>query len=154
MAKSPIANSFDKNILKTIDLFSYKFFAVMTNPDIKCVCVRDGTSQPDPTCKKCLGLGFKIKIKEIEGASQESNIPATMRPGGKFLITKNYYIKEKIPLRADDLIVDDGEVYFVYEKLKMISFEGKFVYGKFSCIKKKLDTLMFLKNFNEIIGGV
>ena len=144
--------TFDSSILKVIEKLSYEFFVVNLNPEVKCVCIKDATAQADPTCKKCLGTGFKIKIKQVTGASQDSGIPQTIKAGNQFIIAKNYYIKNDYVLNNDDIIVDNDEVYFVYQKSNLTSFKGNKVYQKCSCIIKKLDSISFMKNFNEIVG--
>ena len=144
--------SFDENILKIIDKLSYEFFVIRLNKDIKCVCIKEGSNQPDPGCKRCLGTGYKIKIKLIDGASQETTIPQTFRTTAKFIVARNYYIKTKYPVEMDDIIVDGDDVFFIYEKANSISFKGNKVYQKCSAITKKLDSKLFLRNFNEIVG--
>lgn len=145
-------NSFDKNILNIIEKFSYKFFVVIRDLNVKCTCLSHGSTQADPACKRCLGTGYKIKIKEIEGASQESNVPETIRPSGGFIIARNYYIKEGTRLKLDDLIIDGDEAWTIYQANNNTSFKGNDVYRKYATIPKKSDTTIFLKNFNEMVG--
>jgi hypothetical protein len=147
-------NNFDENILKIIEKFSYKFFVVITDHDVKCTCLNGGTTQADPACKKCLGTGFKIKIKEVEGASTESGAPKTIRGSGGFIVAKSFYIKSEynIELNLDDIIVDGNEVYIVYQGSEKTSFHGQKVYKKYTGIPKKTDATILLKNFNKIVG--
>lgn len=154
--------NFNEQIINIIEKLSHKFHVILINQNIKCTCMKEGTSQADPACKKCLGTGNKIKIKEVEGVCQESGIPPTMRAGGTFLIGKNFYIKynNKVEIKMDDLIVDDGNVYFMYQKTdlngfgELTNFGGHKIYQKCAGVEKKLDKPVFLKNFYEIIGGV
>jgi len=146
-------NSFDRSVLRIIERFSYKFFVVIKNEDVKCTCLNHGTNQADPKCKKCLGTGYKIKIKEVEGASQDSNVPETVRPTSGFITARNYYIKSsEVELGLDDIIVDGDSVWSVYQLNDKTSFHGNQVYRKYATVPKKSDKSIFLKNFNEIVG--
>lgn len=143
---------FDRNILKIIKKFEHEFFIVQQDFDIDCVCVNYDTKQADPGCKKCLGTGHKIKIRKIRGASQDSTIPNTARPVNELFVAKSYYIKTECKMYKDNIIVDNDEIYFVYQPRNATAFEGRTVYQKVMAISKKLDSKVFLKNFYEIIG--
>jgi hypothetical protein len=145
-------NNFDENILKIIEKFSYKFFVVITDHNVKCTCLNGGTTQADPACKKCLGTGFKIKIKEVEGASVESGVPKTIRGSGGFQVAKNFYTKFGIDLNLDDVIVDGNDMWIIYQISDKTGFHGEKVYKKYTAVSKKTDSVIFLKNFNEIVG--
>lgn len=145
-------DSFNDNILKIIEKFSYKFFVVIADHKVKCTCLSGGSAQADPACKRCLGTGYKIKIKEVEGASQGSGAPKTIRGSGGFLIARNYYMKSGTNLSLDDIIVDGDDVWFIYQSEDKTSFHGEKVYKKYTAISKKTDVPIFLENFNKIVG--
>lgn len=142
------------NILNIIEKFSYKFFVVKQDFNVKCVCIKEGSNQPDPNCPKCLGTGYKIKIYKIKGASKDSGVPANMRNNTQLVVAKEFYITSSFELSNDDIIIDqDDEIYFVYQSQLFKGFEGKKVYRKYICVPKKLDTKVFMKNFKSLIGG-
>jgi hypothetical protein len=143
---------FDENILEMIRKFSHKFYVVNVDQDVACICINNDTKQPDPNCKKCLGTGNKIKIKRVDGAWRNSNIPPTIRGSADVTIARLYYLKCKYPIKNEDIIVDENEVYNVYKTQLFTSFEGKHVYYRCLTIPKKLDPAAFMKNFNQIIG--
>lgn len=144
-------NSFDKNVLRIIDKLSYNFFLVQQNKNIRCTCQKIGTGQALPGCPRCLGTGYKIKIREAYGASQESTMPATVREQGAFVIARNYYINYDYHIDNDNIIVDDGEVFFVYQQNELRGFHGQKVYQKCLSMKKKTDVTAFLEAFNKIV---
>lgn len=145
------AERFNKGILDIIKTCSYEFYIINRNLDIQCTCVSHATKQADATCGKCLGTGYKITIKKIRGAAQDSQLPATFR-GGNFLIARNYYIPSTEKLLEEDLIVDNGSVFMAFEYQENISIKGTIPYRKISATKKKFDTKTFFSNFNRIIA--
>lgn len=148
-----MAERFNKAVLKIIDMMSHPFFIVQQDFDVKCTCVTDTTVHADPACPRCLGTGFKIKIREIDGASQDTDIPAAMRAGMEIIIARNYYVPAKWGgFKKDNIIVDGDKVLFVYQPWEGRSFKNELVYHKLISITKKLDTKVFLQNFNAIVG--
>lgn len=145
-------NTFNKNIERIMDLLDHEFYVVYLNKAVRCTCIHQGTSQAEPTCKKCLGTGFKIKIRKVRGVCQDSSIPSTIRNTTGFVISRNYYVKTKDRLNNDDIIVDDNSVWFIFQGPDYASFGGKQVFQKCSVMPKKLDPDMFFKNFNQIVG--
>lgn len=145
-------DGFNDKVYEILDKFSYDVFIIQHNKDFKCTCVNFNTNQADPNCPKCLGMGYKIKIRKIKAASQETTIPSTMKPTNTIMIAKNYYIKSMYPVRENNIIVDDDEIYYVYKKSLNNSFHGEKVYQKCLCPVKKLDSKIFMQNFNKIIG--
>lgn len=143
---------FNRNIINIIKKFSYPFFVIQQDKNVKCSCVNYDTKEADPGCKKCLGLGYKIKIKKIKGACQESDIPSTTRPSNEILISKEYYIDCKYPVFDDNVIVDGEQVLFIYKSQAFRSFKGEKIYQKCSVQKKKFDSKVLLQNFHEIVG--
>lgn len=144
-------DSFDQNILAIIEKLAYPFFLVRQNLSIKCTCTKAGTGQPLSGCPRCLGTGFKIKIVEIRGASQESTMPTTMREGSGFVIAKSYYVSHDYPIAKDNIIVDGDQCYFVYQKNDLTSFHGNKVYQKCLGMAKKTDVEQFMSAFNKIV---
>ena len=134
--------AFNQGILNIIDLMKYPVYIIKKDHNIKCICNKTGTSQSDPKCPKCLGF-----------ACNETGSPSTMRNATAFVTSRNYYIPSNITLANDDIIVDNNEPWFVIQSSEYKSFNGESVYSKYSCMNKKLDSNIFIKNFNKIIGS-
>jgi hypothetical protein len=141
-----------KGILDVIEKFSYDFYIVKQDPKVLCTCIKAGTNQPDPTCKKCLGLGNKIKIKKAHGASNEIQIPQGARIGEGLVRAKSYYFKYDVALGMNDLIIDGDEVFYVFRSENGKGFHGEPCLEKVMAVSKKFDQAVQLKNFYEIIG--
>ena len=107
-------DQFGLNILGIIEKMSYDFYLIKPNARVQCKCVDYATKQADPACPLCLGTGCKIIIKVIHGASVDTNIASTANQSGNTVIARNYYVKMSCDIGYDDIIVDDGEVYYVY----------------------------------------
>jgi len=146
-------DSFENQISHIIDLFNHSFFIVQQDFNIACDCVDFNTKDPDPNCKKCLGTGNKIKIKKIFGVRQDTTVPSTLRPSNSFFVAKNYYTNEQqIKIKKDNIIVDGDEILYVYQIQNHNSYKGKRVFQKSLAVTKKINSDVFLENFNSIIG--
>ena len=143
---------FNDGIMNIIKMHSYYFYIVQRNTDISCTCVTHSTSQASPECPKCLGTGFKITVRKIKGAAQDTMLPTTFR-SDNFLVARNYFISDKYKMAEDDLIIDKDVIYRVFEAQELISLEGTIPYRKVSSIKKKFDSKVLLKNLQNIIDG-
>lgn len=147
-------NSYNKNILRIIDQYSYKFYLVHPNKEIDCKCINFDTKEPDSACKYCLSTGKRITIKSIKGAHQETAIPSTARNLEDIVIARNYYVPYKYKVSKDDLIVDDEDVFTVYAVQDEISFHGEKLFQKCLTYSKKIESIVLIKNFKEIMGGI
>lgn len=150
--KESTKHLFNRGIENIIELLDHEIYVVYLNKHIKCTCLQEGTSQPKPGCKRCLGTGYKIKIRKCMAACQDSSVPSTMRNTSGFVISRNYYVKSKDRLNNDDIIIDGNDIYFLFQGPDYASFDGKQVYQKCSAMPKKLDSEEFFANFNSIVG--
>lgn len=148
-------NRFNENVEKMIDLFAYQFYIVHPDKNVKCTCVDVTTKNPDPECPTCLGTGCKIYIRKIEGVYQDSAVSDNMVSKGasNMILGRNYYTKAKYPIYQDDIIVDDGEIFFVFVSKDQKSFQNKTVFSKSTSYAKKFNSEAFMANFNKIVGG-
>ncbi len=150
--RQKVKNDFNRGIEKILELLDFEFYIVYLDKNVSCTCLMEGTSQPDPNCEKCLGTGHKIKIRKVHGALQESDVPTTMKPNNNFLITRNYYVKSKVEIENDDLIIDEYGAWQVYQKKDHFSFDGELVFQKCTAVPKRMDQKTFVSNFNKLIG--
>ena len=144
--------SFNKGVKRIIELLDYEFFIVLADQNIKCTCIEAGTGQANPACPKCLGTGCKIKIRKTRGAVQDSSIPTTTRATTDFIVSRNYYILNSFEINRDDIIIDKDGPWNIFQLTENRSFDGEEQFKKCSCVPKKMDTTLFMKNFNKIVG--
>ena len=146
--------AFNNGIKKVIHKFEYPFYIVQQDFNIDCVCKDYTTKQGNPTCKKCLGLGHKIKIKQIRGASQDRR--GTFKNTGLMenSLSTVYYIDSKYTVFEDNIIVDDNEVFVIYRLERKKSSNKEEIYRKILAHYLKGNPKLFLKNFKELIKGV
>lgn len=144
--------TFNRNIERIMELLDHEIYVVYLDKSVTCTCLHPGTSQPEAGCKKCLGTGFKIKIRKALATSQESSVPSTIRNTTGFVISRNYYIKSKDRLNNDDIVIDGTDIWFAFQAPDYASFDGVYIYQKCSCMPKKLDAKIFFENFNKIVG--
>lgn len=150
--KEATKSLFNKNIEKIMALLDHEIYVVYLDKTVKCTCLHEGTSQPDAACKKCLGTGYKIKIRKCMAVCQNTSVPTTIRNTTGFVIARNYYVRASDSLKNDDIIVDGEGVYFLFQGPEFASFDGQYIFQKCSAMPKKLDTEDFLINFNQIVG--
>lgn len=144
---------FHDMIIKTIETCSYKFYLVQQDFDVACTCTEHSTKQADYKCKNCLGTGYKIRIKTLEGASQdELKGGATLGERSARLI-KNYFMKPKFKLTEKNLIIDDDTVFYVHRIQKRRGFDGEYVYQEVMAAKQTNYHNTILNNFKEILNN-
>lgn len=146
---------FHQRIKETIEECAYEFFLVHPIEEVSCTCINHTTKQPDPKCGKCLGTGFKIRIKKIKGASNEvpANVGASRNIKGSAVDAegRTYFIDEKYHICRNDIFVDGQEVFYAYRKYRMKAFGGTSTHFEVEAIPKRNDTAVFVENFNKIM---
>ena len=145
-------DSFNNSIDDILDIMSHDAFWIHLYQDVKCTCIDHTSQNPDPKCKKCLGTGCKIKIVKVQTTTDDVDNKAMLTLGERIVMHKIFYLKADWELSLNDLIVEDGDVYYVFQKIEGHSFHEHHVFNKYICPHKKLDSQIFLKNFNEIVG--
>lgn len=119
---------------------------------MKCKCVNPTSKEPDLNCKLCLGLGYKIKIFKVTGASRESKEFEALRAEFPTVTPKIFYIKNKIFIEKQDLIVDKENIYSVYATQFHRGLNGKFKFTRCVCPTLKMNNKQILKNFKEVLN--
>lgn len=146
-------NSFDKGILNILNKVSYEMFVIQQEFTIECSCVDFTTKQAKDNCPKCLGTGKKIRIKKVMGASQNRKTSFRVVNVGETATTSAYYLKADIPIYQDNILVNGTDVDIVQRVEKLRSNHLVPVYFKCVASPKKVNTRIFLQNFNKIIGS-
>ena len=106
--------SYDSFAQDVMDNWSYDFWVIKRIEGIDCKCTDNTSKEPSTTCKLCLGLGKKIKIQRVKGASRETKEFESLRAEFPTVTPKIFYIKTKFPINKQDLIVDEEDIYTVY----------------------------------------
>ena len=143
-----IEHSFAQEV---IDSWHYKFWVVKKISSVQCKCVDPITKQPKLNCKSCLGLGYKIKIFQVEGASRESREFEALRAEFPTVTPKIFYIKNKLFITKDDLIMDEENLYRVYAIQYHRGLNGEFKFTRCVCPSQKFNNKQIIKNFKEIL---
>lgn len=143
--------NFNKSIKKIIRELDYVFYVVQQDESISCTCINQTTLQADPNCEKCLGTGYKIKIKKVKGVGQDTGSPEVQRTSQGLVIGKQYYLEYKYHIAQNNIIVDEDEAFNVFKVSLFKSFDGEKIYRQCLTIPKKLDNNSFMKNFHKLI---
>lgn len=136
----------------SIDKYSYKFWVIKKVHDVKCKCVDATTKEADPNCKICLGLGYKLRIYRVKGASRESKEFETIKSDNVSVTPKVFYVKTKLYIDKSDVIVDEEDAYSVYARQYHRGINGEFKFTRCVCPNMKHNRNKFLKNFKELLN--
>ena len=131
-------------------MLQYDMWLVSPDKHIDCVCKNYDTRQGNRLCPRCLGTGYKIKIKKIKGVRQ----PGTVSSSGMGVTTETgiYFFKEDYHLKDDDLIIWNDEIEQITKTERYCSDAQKPVYYRCETKPKKTDNKVFLNNFYRAIG--
>ena len=144
---------FEKSFAQeVIDNWSYKFWVVKKVDNMKCKCVDPTSKEPDPKCKLCLGLGYKIKIYRVIGASRETTEFESLRAEFPTVTPKIFYIKSKLFVDKQDLIIDEENVYSIYATQFHRGLNGEFKFTRCICPTLKMGNAAVLQNFKEVLN--
>lgn len=143
----------NKGIMNIIDMYANDQYVVNRDENVRCTCTEHSTSQADIHCPRCLGTGYKITIRKIKVATQDTKLPSTSFKGNSLIVTRNFFVPRKYLIQKDDIIVSYGIPFFVVEIQEMFSLEGSIPYNKATAIKKQFDANIFMSNFKNIITG-
>lgn len=137
---------------EVIDTWSYDFWVVKKINNTKCKCVDPTSKEPNPKCKLCLGLGYKIKIYKVTGASRETTEFESLRAEFPTVTPKIFYIKNKLFIDKQDLIIDKENIYSIYAIQFHRGLNGEFKFTRCVCPTLKLDNKAVLQNFKELLN--
>lgn len=141
------AKKFNNNVYRIMDMMSYKMFVINVDYKSPCTCLNYDTKQGDPDCKKCLSIGYRIKVKRVEGASMSSTLGNSQREIRDMVLGNLYFIKKKYDINRNDYIIDDQNIFHVTDKRMVKSFNGSHKYNKYLTTKKKHNSEKMLNNF-------
>lgn len=135
-----------------IERYSYSFYLIKKVKGISCTCTNNISKEADPNCKRCLGLGTKIKIYKVKGASRETKEYEATKSENTSATPKIFYILGNQYVNKDDVIVDSENVYKVYTMQHHRGEQGKQEFTRCVCPNNKYNKILFLKNFKELLN--
>lgn len=137
---------------EVIDTWDYDFFVIKKIESMTCKCVDPTNKIPKVDCKLCLGLGKKIKIYRVKGASRESREFEAIRAEFPTATPKIFYVKDKLFIELSDLIVDKEDLYTVFAKQHHRGINGEFKFTRCVCPTLKNGKIQVYKNFKELLN--
>lgn len=120
----------------------------------RCLCLKPGSSEPDHTCKKCLGTGYRIKIRKAKAVIQDSNLVTTVRPSTESVVAKDCYLLAEHQIAIEDMIISNQHVLIINEIKEYRSKDNEVIYNRCFSVNKKYYNEIFRENFNAIIKKV
>jgi hypothetical protein len=135
-----------------IDRYGYYQYIVKLNKSLLCECVNPSTKEADPYCKKCLGTGHHIKIIKVFGASREGREYESDRTQAFAVTPKIFYFKGNLNIGKDDILIDSENVYIIYSYQHHRGVKGHQAFTRCVCPDLKLNKMIFLKMFKEVLN--
>ena len=145
-------NNIESIAQEVIDSWDYDFWVVKQITQVECKCVDLTTNQAKINSKHCLGLGYKIKIYKAKGASRESKEFEALRAEFPTVTPKIFYIKSKMFIEKQDLIIDEEGVYTVYATQFHRGLNGEYKFTRCVCPNQKFGKNYVIKNFKELLN--
>lgn len=141
----------NRTVTKLIDRYGYWFYVVRCVPETECSCVDHTTRAADPTCKKCLGTGHKIKISKVFGSIRENKERESETVIQVNATPKIAYIKGMFRVHKDDLVIDDEDVYHILAYQYHKGEKGEQAFTRLVCPYTKTNPAYIISNFKELL---
>lgn len=145
--------AFNDGIRNMIKKFDYEFNIVRQDFNNPCACVDFVTKQPDPACKKCLGTGYRVTIRKIRGASQDSHGSFKNNSTEERISASSYYIDGKYDISTENIIIDAGVPLVSHRVEVKRTANREIVYRKVYAVMKKGNPQLFMENYNRALKG-
>lgn len=142
----------EKTVKILLDRYGYYFYVIKRIPDTKCTCVDPMTKDPDLSCKKCLGLGTRVKIKKVYGVIREARERETSVAQNISSTPKIVYIDGLEYVNKDDVVIDSENVYNVLHIQYHRGGKGSQQFTRLVCPNRKSNTAKLAKNFKEVLN--
>ena len=146
--------SFNKKIQAIIKKLNFPVYVVVLDKHYKCTCV-DMNNQPDASCPKCLGTGYKIKIRKTVAAMEPDDVSVRLNGTSDKIASNCYYfdastVPSDVP-QTDNLVIRDDEVDVLLSPKLYRSDSNKVIYYYCEAVDKKANRELFLKNFRKLV---
>ena len=145
------ADKYHRLLAKVLNETCYPFYVVHPDLNYRCSCNNSVTKQADPKCKKCLGTGQKIRIRQIEGLADDELKGGNMLGVEKSQVVKNYFIKRTFNLYEGDYIFDNEQIYYVFRVMNLKGLHGYHTHQEVICSRKNNDREVIYNNFKDIL---
>lgn len=89
----------------------------------------------------------------MTGASRESTEFEALRAEFPTVTPKIFYIKTKLFIERQDLVIDDENIYSVYATQFHRGLNGKFKFTRCVCPTLKMNNFLVMRNFKEVINA-
>ena len=139
-------------VQEVIDNWDYHFWVIKQVSGMECKCVDKTSKQAKLDCPLCLGLGTKIKIYRVKGASRESKEFEALSAEFPTVTPKIFYIKTKLFIDKQDLIFDEESLYSVYATQFHRGLNGEFKFTRCICPTVKFSRYHLIKNFKKLLN--
>lgn len=139
-----------RNIKLLMDRYGYYFYLIKRVPGTTCSCVNRTTKDPDANCKKCLGLGSKIKIFKVYGMIRETNDYEASIAQNISSTPKVVYLLGMVRVNKDDIVIDNEDIYHVLHIQHHKGEHGEFAFTRLTCPFIKGNDTIIIKNFKEL----
>ena len=143
----------DEGIERILDKFSYSFYVVEPDMNMTCVCKNYTTKQGNPECEKCFGLGYRARIRKVEGVLEDRHSTFQNKNVRESSISHIYYVKGKYSIGENSTIVDENVACDVHRKDRRVSADKRIVFYRVLTIPKKNNRDVFIKNFNKALNS-
>lgn len=144
---------FVANIQIILEQFSYPMHLIKTDESMSCTCIDPTTKAANMFCTKCLGAGYRIRIKNIEGANRSNKISFRTYGVSETGTTNIFYFNNKYDIKKSDMIVDSAGMYVVERFNPETAANNEVVYYRAEANRVKSYEKERLANFYKILGG-
>lgn len=148
--------SFNKAIQNIIAKVEYPMYIVQQDYRYTCTCNDIASKQGKPDCPKCLGTGYKIKIRKIKGVWQPEEITIRIDSMPNNVSSGVYYFREQGYLNVEEgnVVIRDSDNIEIIQKPKRYYSDSndEIVYYQCTCVKKRNFRDKFWEMFTKIIG--
>ncbi len=145
--------SFNKNIKGIIKKLNFPMYCVILDKRYVCTC-RDENNTPDAGCPKCLGTGYKIKIRKIVAAMEPESESSRTKGVAKTTTNTYYFDADTVPPdvpQIDNRIVREDEVDILMYPRKYRSDSNKVIYYYSASAPLRTHKHIFLENFWKLV---
>lgn len=148
--------SFNKNLRDIIQKIEYPMYIVQQDYRYTCTCNDIASKQGNADCPKCLGTGYKIKIRKIKGVWQPEEITIRLDSMPNNVLSGVFYFREQGNLNVEEgnVVIRDADNIEIIQKPKRwyTDSNDEVVYYQCTCVKKRNFREKFWKLFCEAIG--
>lgn len=147
---------FNPKIKQVIDTLKFPMYIVVLDKSLRCTCL-DNHGVPDVTCQKCLGTGYRAKIKKVSGVMEPDEL--TYREDGttqKMRANFYYFAREDVPpnsMYAENLLVRDHSVDEIVNVEEYRSDSNRVLYYYVEAARKLQERYSFIDTFYKAIKG-